>query len=61
MSIGISKSANQSVVKKKYWKLLEVYLLGGGFNPSQQKYESNWIISPKFRGENSKNVWVATT
>ena len=22
---------------------------------------SNWIISPGFRGENSKNIWVATT
>ena len=39
--------------------LLYLHKLVGGFNPFE-KYESNWIISPRI-GMNIKNMWVATT
>ena len=35
--------------------------LVGGFNPFEKYARQNGFIFPNFRGENSKNVWVATT
>ena len=35
--------------------------LVGGFNPLEKYDRQNGFIFPKFRGENSKNVWSLTT
>ena len=35
--------------------------LVGGFNPSEKYARQNGFTFPNFRGENSNNIWVATT
>ena len=44
-----------------YDELYEVMYLVGGFNPFEKYARQNGFHFPKFRGENSKNIWVATT
>ena len=35
--------------------------LGGSFNPSEKYARQIGSWNPRDRGENSKNIWVATT
>ena len=37
------------------------YLVGGWTNPFEKYARQNGFIFPNFRGEHSKNIWVATT
>ena len=36
-------------------------LVGGWTNPVEKYARQNGFIFPNFRGEHSKNIWVATT
>ena len=53
----------RSVSRKPFFKyrILKNKLVGGWTNPFEKYARQNGFIFPNFRGEHSKNIWVATT